>query len=177
MYSGIPYVEEAKTFSGFKPMDEHIELKLSGQLLMIDDLAAAKIAKNYKTFVEKRQVKRMMEIVERDKKIRIIQDYMRRYMMRLRYVNHVILICRLSFTELSSLELSIDFIICGEIVFTKSGSSFWCLFNNEKALSHLINIFYSVLSFFNGFGGEFLDEEKQTKQGISGTGRWLWCLM
>lgn len=73
LIQGLSYVEEAKTFSGFKPMDEHIELKLSGQLLMINDLAAATIGRNYKTMVERRQVTRMLHIVTRDKKIRIIQ--------------------------------------------------------------------------------------------------------
>ena len=85
LIEGMPYVEEARTFSGFKPKDEHIELKLSGQLLMINDIAAATIGRNYRTVVEKRQIKRMMEIVDRDRKIRVIQDYMRRYMMRLKF--------------------------------------------------------------------------------------------
>jgi len=85
LIEGMAYVEEARTFSGFKPKDEHIELKLSGQLLMINDIAAATIGRNYRTIVEKRQIKRMMEIVDRDRKIRIIQDYMRRYMMRLKF--------------------------------------------------------------------------------------------
>jgi hypothetical protein len=85
LIQGIPYVEEARTFSGFKPMDEHIELKLSGQLLMINDLAASLIGRNYKNVVEKRQVKRMLQLVTRDRKIRIMQDYMRRYMMRLKF--------------------------------------------------------------------------------------------
>lgn len=73
LISGIPYVEEAKTFSGFKPMDEHIELKLSGQLMMITDLAAVKIGRNYKTVLERRQVSRMLQIVTRDRKVRIMQ--------------------------------------------------------------------------------------------------------
>lgn len=85
LIQGMPYVEEAKTFSGFKPKEEHIELKLSGQLLMINDLAASKIARNYRNCVERRQVKRMMEIVKRDQMSKVIQDYMRRYMIRLTY--------------------------------------------------------------------------------------------
>lgn len=108
LIQGMLYVEEAKTFSGFKPKDEHIgevnwlsctlcpfmsccecfitiELKLSGQLLMINDLAAATIGRNYKAVVEQRQVKRMLQLVTRDRKIRIMQDYFRRYMMRLKF--------------------------------------------------------------------------------------------
>lgn len=85
LITGMSYVVEAQTFMGFRPMDDHIELKLSGQLSMVREDAAGKIGGQYRAFVNKRREDRIADIQYRDKCVRRIQDYMTRYMMRVHF--------------------------------------------------------------------------------------------
>lgn len=85
LVTGMSYVVEAKTFMGFRPMDEHVEKKLTGQLSMIRETAACKISGQYRAFVTKREEDRIRDIEYREKCARCIQSYMTRYMMRLHF--------------------------------------------------------------------------------------------
>ena len=83
LISGMNYVVEAQTFMGFRPMDEHVEKKLAGQLSMIREDAASKISTHYRGFVTKREEDRVHALWHKDKCARTIQNYISRYMMRL----------------------------------------------------------------------------------------------
>jgi hypothetical protein len=85
LITGLQYVVEAKTYVGFKPMDEHLEKKLMGQLNLIYDTGARKITQAYHQMIERREESRLREIERRDKSARIIQNYLSRYMLRVRF--------------------------------------------------------------------------------------------
>jgi hypothetical protein len=85
LITGNTYVTEAQTFMGFKPTDEHIERKLAGQLSMIRENAASKISHAYRSVVQRREEDRIRAIVFQDRCARLIQNYMTRYMMRVRF--------------------------------------------------------------------------------------------
>jgi thioredoxin-related protein len=70
---------------GFKPVDEHIERKLMSQLNLIYDTGARKITQAYHQMMNKREHCRLMELVKIDKSARIIQNYLTRYLLRVRF--------------------------------------------------------------------------------------------
>jgi hypothetical protein len=82
---GLQFVTEAKTYVGFKPLDEHVELKLMSQLNLIHDTSALKITHAYQQMRERREMTRLMELAKIDKSARVIQNYMTRYMLRVRF--------------------------------------------------------------------------------------------
>jgi hypothetical protein len=85
MIQGLQFVIEAKTYFGFKPVDEHIERKLMSQLNLIYDTGARKITQAYHQMMNKREHCRLMELVKIDKSARIIQNYLTRYLLRVRF--------------------------------------------------------------------------------------------
>ena len=85
MIEGLQFVVEAKTYFGFKPVDEHIEKKLMSQLNLIYDTGARKITHAYQQMMSKREHRRLMELVKIDKSARIIQNYLTRYLLRVRF--------------------------------------------------------------------------------------------
>lgn len=85
LIQGLQYVIEAKTYMGFKPQDEHIEKKLSNQLFMIRDTAAQKISSAYRKMMNQREQNKLMEMIKINKSAKIIQNYLSRYMMRVRF--------------------------------------------------------------------------------------------
>jgi hypothetical protein len=85
MISGLQYVIEAKTYFGFKPLDEHVERKLMSQLNLIYDTGARKITNAYAQMMNRREQVKLMELVRIDKSARIIQNYLTRYLLRVRF--------------------------------------------------------------------------------------------
>jgi hypothetical protein len=85
LISGLPYVEHAKTYFGFKPIDEHVDKRLSAQLAMNREFAAGIITHNFHRIIEKCQIKHEYEIERIDKAVRMIQRCLKSYMYRIKF--------------------------------------------------------------------------------------------
>lgn len=79
---GLSYVEVGETFFGFKPVDEHVEKKLSRNLEIVMDTAANRIIHGLQNSQAKVRMRKEFAIIKRDQSARLIQGCMTRYMCR-----------------------------------------------------------------------------------------------
>ena len=85
LITGLEFVEEARTYTGFKPMDEHIDKKLCAQLVMNRSSAAEVIQRNYRAVTSRRGALQIYEIVKIDKAARTLQGVLSRYKYRMKF--------------------------------------------------------------------------------------------
>lgn len=85
LISGLKYVEEAQTYLGFKPIDEHVDKKLSDQLFMIKDQAATIIGRNIHAMTNRIKTKKEYELARIDNAARVLQRALGSYRLRLKF--------------------------------------------------------------------------------------------
>jgi hypothetical protein len=85
LIQGMSFVEPAKTFTGFKPVDEHIDKKLASQLMMIKDSAMGAVleVERNKEIEKAYQKKVYNELINAASST--IAGYLRRYKCRMRF--------------------------------------------------------------------------------------------
>lgn len=85
LIQGMSFIEPARTFTGFKPVDEHIDKKLANQLLMIkeSEIGAVREVEKNRELEKAYQLKVYKE--RRNWASATIAGYLRRYKCRLRF--------------------------------------------------------------------------------------------
>ena len=87
---GLPYVQLAESFFGFKPVDDHINRKLEGNILQIQETAAGVIGRAALSRQRIQKMRAEFEVLRRDKAARQLQGSVYRYKCR----QHFYRICR-----------------------------------------------------------------------------------
>eukprot|EP01038_Epipyxis_sp_PR26KG_P005005 gene5005-6990_t len=85
LISGLDYVEKGISFSGFKPKDQHIELKLSNQLTNIRESAKKQHIETKKKLDQQEQFEKAESKRIINKAASLIQNYMYRYKLRMHF--------------------------------------------------------------------------------------------
>ena len=100
--AGKPYIEFAVTFLGFRPVDNHVEKKLSGHLVMLREQAEKEISDNQKRIQreEEERVKARAELELRS--CVLLQQYMWRY--KCRQIMHRLWKARLSYDGATNIQ-------------------------------------------------------------------------
>jgi hypothetical protein len=85
LIQGMDFVEPARTFTGFKPVDEHVDKKLANQLLMIkeSEIGAVREVEKNKELEKAYQTKVYNQ--QRNWASATIAAYLRRYKCRMRF--------------------------------------------------------------------------------------------
>jgi len=81
--AGKPYIELAVSFMGFRPVDEHVERKLSGHLVMLRDMAEQEVRDTEKRLKREEDERRMKRHQLEYKSCVTLQQYMYRYKCRM----------------------------------------------------------------------------------------------
>jgi hypothetical protein len=84
---GLKYVEIAQTFFGLKPVDNHVEKKLSHNMELVIEVAANRIQNMGKNALIKADMAKEFAILRRDKSARVLQGAFTRYMARQFFYN------------------------------------------------------------------------------------------
>jgi len=85
LVKGLHFVEQAVTFMGFKPVDEHVEKKLEGHLLMLERTRQTKTLEQ----IQREEARLLQETADRELRensaASLLQAYMHRYKLRMHY--------------------------------------------------------------------------------------------
>ncbi|GMH94441.1 hypothetical protein TrST_g2725 [Triparma strigata] len=82
LIEGLEYVEEAKTFFGFLPIDKSTDVKLKAQQEMIENNGAIKIQNAWHNMITRREAKKMVKFLRENKAALSIQLAFQRYLKR-----------------------------------------------------------------------------------------------
>lgn len=82
---GLKYVTEAQSYLGFRPVDEHIDKKLSDQLVFQHNAAARRIQETYKTALTMREYRTVYETERQRKAALVIQQYFQSLKQKLKF--------------------------------------------------------------------------------------------
>ena len=85
LVEGLGYIELGVSFVGFKPVDDHIEKKLAGNLCMLQEIAAQKITRGLGAVTKKLRIKAEFRDEWIDGAARKIQGAIYRYRCRLHF--------------------------------------------------------------------------------------------
>lgn len=85
LLKGIKYVEPATTFFGFKPVDDHVEKKLTGHLLGMKEDAAFAIQRFKKARETIRSYKAEFKSLRQNKAAEVLQVWTRSFLKRMPY--------------------------------------------------------------------------------------------
>jgi len=82
LIEGLEYVEEAKTFFGFLPIDKSTDVKLKAQQEMIENSGAIRIQNAWHNMITRREAKKMVKFLRENKAALSIQLAFQRYLKR-----------------------------------------------------------------------------------------------
>lgn len=85
LIQGMNHVEPARTFTGFKPVDEHVSKKLASQLMMIKEASAAAQREKEQAQDRQAQAQEEAEAARRNWAAYTITAYLRRYRCRMHF--------------------------------------------------------------------------------------------
>ncbi|CAM9172589.1 unnamed protein product, partial [Ectocarpus fasciculatus] len=85
LIQGMSFVEPARTFTGFKPVDEHVDKKLANQLLMIKESEIGAVREVQKNIELEKAYQKKVYNEKINKASTTIAGYLRRYKCRLRF--------------------------------------------------------------------------------------------